>query len=107
MIQLRILDEPRQKFSVLLGRNRVTFEIWYSITSDRWSMDVAIDGAPVLHGRKIVTGVDLLAPFNFGIGILFALPEVAGSRPNRASLPLGEVRLYHTTQEEVDAAVAA
>lgn len=107
MIQIRVLDEPRQKFSVLLNRRRVTFELWYNLTNDRWSMDLAIDGAPVLHGRRIVTGVDLLAPFNLGIGILFAFPEVAGSVPNRAALPLGTVRLYHTTQEEVDASVAA
>lgn len=107
MIQFRILDEPRQKFSVLLNRRRVTFELWYSLTSDRWSMDLAIDGAPVVHGRRIVTGVDLLAPFNLGIGILFAAPEVRGAVPDRRSLPLGEVRLYHTTQEEIDASVAA
>lgn len=107
MIQFRILDEPRQKFSVLLNRRRVTFEIWYSLTSDRWSFDLSVDGAPVLHGRRIVTGVDLLAPFNLGIGILFALPVTPGAVPNRAGLPLGEVRLYHTTREEVDASMAA
>lgn len=105
MIEFRILDEPRQKFSVLLNRRRVTFELWYSLTSKRWSMDLAIDGAPVLHGRRIVTGVDLLAPFNLGIGILFAFPEVAGAVPDRSGLPLGKVKLYHTTQEEVNEAV--
>ena len=107
MIQFRLVDEPRQKFSVLLNRRRVTFELWYSQTSDRWSMDLAIDGAPVLHGRRIVTGVDLLAPFNLGIGILFAWPETPGAVPDRRALPLGAVRLYHTTQEEIDASVAA
>lgn len=107
MIEFRILDEPRQKFSVVLNRRRVTFELWYNVTTQRWSMDLAIDGAPVLHGRRIVTGVDLLAPFSFGIGILFAWPEVTGAVPDRQALPLGTVRLYHTTQEEVDASVAA
>lgn len=107
MIEFRILDEPRQKFSVLLNRRRVTFELWYSLVSKRWSMDLAIDGAPVIHGRRIVTGVDLLAPFNLNIGIVFAAPEVPGAVPDRAGLPQGTVKLYHTTQEEVDAAVAA
>lgn len=107
MIQFRLVDEPRQKFSVLLARRRVTFELWYSLVSNRWSMDLAIDGAPVLHGRRIVTGVDLLAPFNLGIGILFAWPETPGAVPDRRGLPLGTVRLYHTTQEEIDASVAA
>lgn len=107
MIEFHILDEPRQKFSVLLDNRRVTFELWYSPATDRWSMDLAIDRAPVLQGRRIVTGVDLLAPFNLGIGILFAWPEVTGAVPDRSSLPLGIVKLYHTTQEEVDATVAA
>jgi hypothetical protein len=107
MIEFRILDEPRQKFSVLLSGRRVTFELWYSLTTDRWSLDLAIDGAPVLTGIRIVTGVDMLAKFNLGIGILFAWPEVSGSVPDRSALPLGNVRLYHTTQEEADAAVAA
>lgn len=106
MIEFRILDEPRQKFSLLLNRRRVTFELWYSVTTQRWSMDLAIDGAPVLHGRRIVTGADLLAPFSLGIGILFAWPEVDGANPDRQALPLGTVRLYHTTEEEVNAAVA-
>jgi len=106
MIQIRIIDEPRQKFSVILNRRRVTFELWYNVTNQRWSMNLAIDGAPVLYGRRIVTGVDLLAPFSFGLGILFAWTE-NGSLPDRGSLPLGTVKLYHTTQEEVDASVAA
>lgn len=106
MIEFRILNEPKQKFSVLIGQRRVTFTLWYSQTSDRWSMDLAIDDAPVLHGRRIVTGVDLLAPFNLDIGIIFAWSDT-GVPPGRDALPLGLVKLYHTTQEEVDAAVAA
>jgi hypothetical protein len=105
MIEFRILDEPKQKFSTVLNNRRVTFQIWYSVTTQRWSMDLAIDGAPVLHGRKIVTGVDLLAAFSFGIGVIFALSEVRDSIPDRSGLPLGTVKLYHTTQEEIDASV--
>lgn len=106
MIEFRLVNEPKQKFSVLLGSRRITFTLWYNRTSDRWSMDLAIDGAPVLHGRRIVTGVDLIAPFNLGIGILFAWSDI-GAAPGRDALPSGTVKLYHTTQEEVDAAVAA
>lgn len=106
MIELPIIDEPKQRFSHLLNGRRVTFDVWYSVTSDRWSMDLSVDDAPVLHGRRIVPGVDLLAPFNFGVGIVFAFSE-AGAAPNRDNLPLGVVKLYHTTQGEVDAAVAA
>lgn len=106
MIEFNIIDEPKQKFSVLLNRRRVTFTLWYNQTNDRWSFDLALDNAPVLHGRKIVTGVDLLAPYNLGIGVLFAFSDT-DQAPNRENLPLGIVKIYHTTQEEIDAAVAA
>lgn len=107
MIQLELSDEPNQSFSVILDDARVTLHVWYSGVTDRWSLDVSVDGEPVLYGRRIVAGVDLLAPFNLGIGILFAWPEVAGAVPDRTALPLGNVAVYHTTQEEVDAAISA
>lgn len=106
MIEIKIVNEPKQKFSVLLNRRRVTFTFWYNQTSDRWSFDLALDDIPVLHGRRVVTGVDLLAPFDLGIGVLFAYSE-AGGVPDRENLPNGVVKLYHATQEEVNAAVAA
>lgn len=106
MIEFKIINEPKQKFSVLLNRRRVTFTLWYNQSSDRWSFDLALDNEPVLHGRRIVTGVDLLGPYNLGIGIIFAFSDT-GVIPNRDNLPTGLVKLYHTNQEEVNAAVAA
>lgn len=106
MIEIKIVDEPKQKFSVIINRRRVTFTVWYNQTSDRWSFDLSLDDVPVVHGRRIVTGVDLIAPYDLGIGVLFAYSET-GAEPNRSNLPSGIVKLYHTTQEEIDAAVAA
>lgn len=106
MLEFIIRDEPKQKFSLLLNRRRVTFTLWYNQTSDRWSFDLALDDAPVIHGRRIVTGVDLIAPYNLGIGVIFAFSETDAA-PTRDNLPLGIVKMYHTTQEEINAAVAA
>lgn len=107
MIQLDILDESKQKFSVILNNQRVTIQLWYSVLKDRWSFDLALDGEWVINGRRIVMGVDLLAPFQLGIGVMFCAPETPGAVPDRTALPLGLVRLYHATQGEVDAAVSA
>lgn len=106
MIQIDILDESRQKFSLILSGQRVTMELMYSVLEDRWSFNLALDGEPVIHGRKMVLGVDLLAPFQLGIGVLF-LHSDTGVQPNRQNLPLGLVKLYHATQSEVDAAISA
>ena len=105
MIEFDISDEADQKFATILNFQRVSFRLRYNTTNDRWSFDLSIDGAPVLHARKIVTGIDLLAPFDFGIGVIFALAET-NEDPGRNELPQGRVRLYHTTQDEIDAAVA-
>lgn len=106
MIQLDILDESRQKFSLIFNGQRVTIELWYNNTEDRWCFDLMLDGDPIISGRKIVTGVDLLAPFQLGLGVLFAL-SVNGSKPTRDALPLGLVKLYMATQSEIDAAVSS
>lgn len=106
MIEIKVVDEPKQKFSLLLNGRRVTFLLWFSGVTNRWSFDLSLDNGPVIRGRRIVTGVDLLAPFGLGIGVLFAFSET-GAEPTRENLPLGIVKLYHTTQEEIDAAVAA
>lgn len=107
MIQLEILDESKQKFSLILNNQRVTIQLWYSQLKDRWSFDLALDGEWVITGRRIVMGVDMLAPFQLGLGVLFCAPEMPGAVPDRNSLPRGLVRLYHATQDEVDAAISA
>lgn len=107
MDRITVIDEPDQQFSIILNRRRVSFRLWYNSTSDRWSFDMAIDDLPVLTARKIVTGVDLLEPFDFGVGAIFALVVTPDSVPDRDGLPAGRVRLYHATAEEIEAARAA
>lgn len=106
MIEFKILDEAKQQFSAYIGTRRVTFLLWYSYITNRWSLDLSIDDQPVLHGRRVVTGRNLLAPFRFNIGIVFAMSDT-GAEPGRTELPLGLVRLYHASQEELDATVSS
>lgn len=104
MIRFDIIDAADQQFSAVVGPRRCTVRVRYNVWTDRWSFDLAIDDLPVLHGRRIVTGVDLLAAFDFGVGLIFAQPNKAGAEPGRAELPAGDVRLYQATQAEYEAA---
>lgn len=106
MIQFILKSHPKQRFSVLLDRKRVTFQLWYSLTTDRWSMDLSIDDKPIIHGRRIVTGVDLLAPFHLGIGVIIAF-SANNSTPNRENLPNGTVGLFYASREELNASMVA
>lgn len=106
MIEIPVLNEADQKLGLLLNNRRCTLRLRYNATADRWSFDLSIDDEPVLYGRRIVTGANLLAAFDFGIGALFAAPAVEGAVPDRAGLPEGRVKLYHATQAEIDAVAA-
>lgn len=106
MIEFPVIDAADQQFGAYLNRRRVTFRLRYNPTSDRWSFDLSLDDQPVLHGRRITTGVDLLAPYNLGIGRLYALAPGPNAQiePDRRALPDGLVRLYHMSDEEVEIA---
>ena len=106
MIQLPVIDTADQKFSLVINGQRVSIRIRYNATSARWSFDLSIDGDAVVHGRRIVTGVDLLAPFNLNVGVIFAFSERGGS-PDRTNLPNGNVKIYHATRQEVEQVNAA
>lgn len=101
MIRFEIADQADQQFAAILDRRRVTIRLRYNVSIDRWSLDLSIDDLPVLRGRRIVEGVDLLAPYGFGIGAIFAVAERPGLEPNRENLPRGIVRLYHATAAEI------
>ena len=107
MMIMSIIDAADQQFGAIFNDRRVTIRVRYNPTSDRWSFDLAIDDVPVIHGRRIVPFVDLLKPFQLGIGAIVAIPMTVGAEANRESLPSGAVRLYHATQDEIDAAKAA
>lgn len=99
-----VVDYADQQFGTIINQRRVTIRLRYNGTIDRWSFDLSIDNLPVLTGRRVVTGVDLLKPFNLGLGMIFAVAVTPGAVPDRAALPAGTVRLYQASDEEVEAA---
>lgn len=106
MKQFVIKSHADQEFSTIINGRRVTLRLWYSRITDRWSLDLSLDGDPVLQGRRVVTGVDMLEAFDFGIGVMFAVSE-RGDEPGRDQLPEGLVKFYHASESEVNAAVAS
>ncbi|HEV7258927.1 MAG TPA: hypothetical protein VGN82_14195 [Bosea sp. (in: a-proteobacteria)] len=102
--ELPIIDAPSQAFTTTLAGRRCDFAVNYSTFDDRWSFNLDVDGVRVLSGRKIVLGVDLVAPFALGIGSLIAAPwGDEGAQPGRTELPSGRVRLFHYDPAEAAA----
>lgn len=98
-----IADYPDQQFGLVLNNRRVTMRLRYNPTSEHWSFDLSIDDVPVLHGRKIVVGINLLEPFDFGLGAIFAIRFNDSEESNRTALPAGNIRMYYATTEEFEA----
>ena len=102
-VEFKIVDAADQQFAARLGNRRCTMRLRYNPTNQRWSFNLAIDDQMVLHGRRIVTGVDLLRAYHFGIGLIFAGSE--GKilvEPGRSELINGLVKLYHMTEEDYE-----
>lgn len=101
-----IRDHADQQFGTIINSRRVTIRLRYNTTIDRWSFDLSIDDEPVLYGRRVVTGVDLLAAFDFGIGMIFASVMRDGGEPSRSGLVDGSVRMFSASLAEYEAANA-
>lgn len=99
----KIIDQADQQFSAVMNNRRVTIRLRYNKVVDRWMLDLSIDDVPVLNGRRVVAGLDLLRGFGFGVGAIVAFSP-SGAAPDRAALPSGVVKLYSVSAEEMKAA---
>lgn len=94
--ELPIIQAPFQRFETSLMAQAVSFTLEFNTFTGRWSFGLEVAGAAVLAGRRLVPGVDLLAPFNLGLGKLFLVDwEANGAEPGRSELPSGKYRLLH------------
>lgn len=102
MIIIPMIDSADQELGTIINNQRVTFRFRYNTTSDRWSVDVAIDDEYILYGRRLVTGVDILEPFDLGIGVMFVTGHSEFDEPNRDNIANNFVNIYCFNREEMD-----
>lgn len=103
MNAFRISDHADQRFDAILNGQRVSIRLRWNGFIGRWCFDLAVSSTPVLHGRRVVSGVDLLSAFNFGLGLIFTSGSTA---PGYDELVDGAVKLFHATEAEYQAALA-
>jgi len=104
IVELPIISAASQIFTTVLSNRLCMFLVNFSETSKRWSFDLWIENEIALQGRRIVTGVDLIAPFEFGIGELHAVPVQPGIEPGRDELPAERVRFVQVVYSDDEAA---
>jgi hypothetical protein len=107
MREFVISDAPDQEFTTILNGQRCGLRFRYSPTTDRWNFDLRIADELVLIGRRVVTGVDLVGAFDFGIGGIFAGDfEGKGAAPGRTEIPERRIRIYQIDPAEIAEIVA-
>lgn len=91
-----IIDAHGQIFSTVVDNRKITIRLRYNEESEHFSMDLGVDDVPYLTGRKVTSEIDLLQPFDFGIGSIFAADvDGKGRPPTLANFVSGVVKLYH------------
>ena len=101
MRQIDVIDAPDQTLSLIGGGRRMTLRLRHNATEDRWALDLAVDGAWVLYGRKLVPDVDVIAGYGFGIGGLVATDEGPGEPVTYDALVTGSANLFYIEPDEL------
>lgn len=96
LYEITVIDAPWQRLETYLSDTAVGIELMWSTFANRWSLALDIGGITKLQGRRLVTGSDLFAGYDLGIGRLFLVDWTQeGGEPDRDALPSGRYRLIH------------
>lgn len=96
LTEFPITEAPAQEFSLVVDGRRLRFTLVYNETTKRFALDLAVSDETVLQGRRVVEGRDILAPFNLGLGSLFAAhPANPGVEPTLENFAAGQISLFH------------
>jgi len=95
--EFSVLDAPSQSADVTMNGRRINILLNYNALYDYWTLNLYEEGRPLVVGRKLVLGVDLIERYNLGIGKIICYhvtSKVVREEPNRVNLPNGDVKLY-------------
>lgn len=74
IVEIPLSSDPAQTFTVQLDRAKYIFSMKFNSRSGVWTLDMSLAStkAVILQSIPILLGVDLLYPYNLGIGRLIA-----------------------------------
>lgn len=94
--EVPVIDAASQQLSTSLGEHRIDLSLDFNTFAGRWTLGIAVDGALLEQGRRIVLGADLFQGIGAEYGELRAVDwSGSGALPGRTELPSGAVRLIH------------
>lgn len=105
ILEIPVSNDPAQVFTTQLGEAKYVFDVRYNDRSGVWTLDLyeASTQALIVASLPLVTGQDLLEPYNFGIGSLLCV-DGSGQGEDAGPDDLGDrVKLYWFSPDEVTA----
>jgi hypothetical protein len=102
----------RERLTTTIEGRTISLRVRYSSESESWFLDLAetqpgTEETPLLSGRRITLGNDLLGSLDLRLGALYAIDTTgAGVDPGAGDLG-SRVLIYHLTEAELAAGVIA
>lgn len=107
MQRINLTAAPDQRLSVIVDGRRSTFRFRFNAWAQRWHFDMALDDQPVIYGRRVVSGRNLI-PGVVLPGKLFAYVYAGnGSQPGLGDFASGAADLFYVGEAELETALAA
>lgn len=103
ILELPISSDPAQSFTCQLGATKYYFVVRYNSRNGVWTLDLYNDAtrAAILLGLALLTGSDLLEPYNLGIGRLLVVDGEGRGRDAGADDMGGRVTVNWISPDEV------
>lgn len=112
MRRIPISGFPRERLVVSLQGRSIAIRTRYSSEAEAWTLDVSEadpggSEVPLISGRRITLGNDLLKGHALRLGALYAIDTTGtGSDPGAGDLG-SRVLLFHVTRSEIDGGAIA
>lgn len=103
MYVLPCTNDPAQVFTTQLGETKLVVDLQWNDRMELFTLSLANDdtGEIYVHGQAVVLGVDILEPYNLGLGSIVAVDLTKKhEEPNLTNLG-NTCNLYWLSEEEV------
>lgn len=106
MIEIPLNSSPEQLFNIVISETKYDLRVILNSRTGVWSLSISSQGDDLVSGIALLPGVDILEPYNLGIGRGYVVNlENPNRNPSKTGLGVSS-RLFILSEEEVQDATA-
>ena len=109
MYEISVTNDAAQRFTTQLGEPKLIFDIQWNDRTQLFSLTLSDETTQQVYfqGVPLVLGVDLLEPYNYGLGSLFVMDTTNRSQEANLTNFGDSVKLYWASNEEKANAISS